>query len=189
MASDTRQRMIETAAVLMRERGVEAMSFADVIARSGAPRGSIYHHFPAGKAQLVAEATAYAGDWIAAGLATALRGEDPVRAVRAFADGYRDALRVSEVVAGCPVVAAALEGPRAPEARRAAAAAFGRWEELLAGAIVAHGVAGESARGLATLVIAALEGAIVLARAEGSLAPFDRVMEQVTDLLTAALGR
>ena len=59
--------MIETAAVVMRERGVEATSFSEVLARSGAPRGSIYHHFPGGKAQLIEEATRYAGDFTAAG--------------------------------------------------------------------------------------------------------------------------
>ena len=56
---DARQRMIVSAALLIREHGVEATSFSAVLAHSGAPRGSIYHHFPGGKAQLVEEATRY----------------------------------------------------------------------------------------------------------------------------------
>src|SRR5438477_181964 len=56
MSSDSRERMVRSAASLIRTRGVNATSFSEVLADSGAPRGSIYHHFPAGKKQL-AEAT------------------------------------------------------------------------------------------------------------------------------------
>ncbi len=47
--ADSRQNMIQSAALLMRERGVDATSFSEVLAHSGAPRGSIYHHFPAAR--------------------------------------------------------------------------------------------------------------------------------------------
>src|SRR5690348_6226513 len=93
VATDARQRMIETAAVVMRERGVEATSFSEVIARSGAPRGSIYHHFPGGKAQLIEEATRYAADWTASSLANALWQEDPIAATRALAASWLKLLR------------------------------------------------------------------------------------------------
>src|SRR3954468_6735161 len=116
--------MIESAAVLMREHGVEATSFSDVLAHSGAPRGSIYHHFPDGKAQLIEEATRYAGDFIAAGLASSLTQQDPVAALRRFIATWRRVLRESDFGAGCPVVAATLEGERTPGARDAAGAAF-----------------------------------------------------------------
>ena len=123
-ATDSRQKMIETAAVVMRERGVEATSFSEVLARSGAPRGSIYHHFPGGKAQLIEEATRYAGEFTAAGLVAALGEDDPVAAVTAFCAGWIKILRKTDFGAGCPVVAAALEGEHTPGAREAAAAAF-----------------------------------------------------------------
>src|SRR5437763_3904554 len=109
--------MIKSTARLMRERGVEATSFADVVAHSGAPRGSIYHHFPGGKAQLIEEATRYAGDFTAAGLTRALAQDDPVAAIRRFAAMWRELLRDSDYGAGCPVVAASLEGERLPGAR------------------------------------------------------------------------
>ena len=96
VASEPRQRMIETAAVVMRERGVEATSFSEVIARSGAPRGSIYHHFPGGKAQLIEEATRYAAEWTASSLANALWQEDPIAAIRALAASWLRLLRKSD---------------------------------------------------------------------------------------------
>src|SRR3954464_4737679 len=90
-----RERMIESAVALFRERGIEGTSFADVLKHSGAPRGSLYHLFPDGKAQLAEEATRYAGELIAAGLAAALGEKDPLAAVRGFARLYRGLLRES----------------------------------------------------------------------------------------------
>ena len=60
--SDARRKMIESAAILLATRGLEGTSFSDVLERSGAPRGSIYHHFPEGKDELVDAAIALAGD-------------------------------------------------------------------------------------------------------------------------------
>ena len=174
--------------MLMRERGVEATSFSDVLALSRAPRGSIYHHFPGGKAQLVEEATLYAGEFTAAGLAAALAGDDPVAAVRSFASSWVQTLHESDFGAGCPVVAATLEAEHSPGAREAAATAFARWEDLLADGFERHLPSRERARSLATLVLAALEGAVVLARAERSTAPLERVAGELERQIVAALN-
>lgn len=180
--------MIVSAALLMRERGVEATSFSAVLAHSGASRGSIYHHFPGGKTQLVEEATRYGGDFIAAGLAAALAEEDPVGAVQRFCQSWRKVLSESDFAAGCPVVAATLEGERTVAAREAAGAAFERWEELLMEAFERHGIAAARATSLATLAIAAIEGAIVVARAQRSSAPLERVTEELEQLTASALA-
>jgi AcrR family transcriptional regulator len=187
MTTDTRRQMIESAALLMRERGVEAMSFSDVLAHSGAPRGSIYHHFPGGKAQLIEEATGYAGEFIAAGLAAALDTDDPVAAIGRFAASWERVLSESQFAAGCPIVAATLEGERTPAAREAASASFTRWEELLADAVARRGLSRERAHSLATLAIAAIEGGIVLARAHRSVAPLGRVAAELENLVAALI--
>jgi TetR/AcrR family transcriptional repressor of lmrAB and yxaGH operons len=187
MAPDARERMIESAAVLFRERGVHGTSFSDVIEHSGAPRGSIYHHFPGGKAQLAAEATRYASQYTAGALTAALADDDPVVAVRAFVALWRKLLRSTDFASGCPVVSATLEGDRSPAARDAAGVAFRQWEELLAGALERRSVEADRARGLATLIVSAVEGAIVLARAQRSLAPLERVADELEALVTGAL--
>ena len=61
LAADVRDRMIEGAIRLLAQQGLDATSFADVLALTGAPRGSVYHHFPEGKAQLVCAAIDRAG--------------------------------------------------------------------------------------------------------------------------------
>jgi len=84
-------------------------------------------------------------------------------------------------------VAATLEGDRTPGAREAAALSFRRWEDLLTEGLERHVPGPERARSLATLVIAALEGAVVLARAERSTAPVERVARELERQIVAAL--
>src|SRR5436190_6490110 len=156
--ADPRRRMIQSAALLFRSQGIEGTSFSDVLEHSGAPRGSIYHHFPGGKAQLAEETTRYAGDFLAAGLAAALADEDPAAAIGRFTTFWLDLLQDADFAAGCPVVAAAVEGDRIAGARDAAGVAFARWEELLADALEARGVPRERGLAVATLAIAAIEG-------------------------------
>jgi TetR/AcrR family transcriptional regulator, lmrAB and yxaGH operons repressor len=189
MPTDARQRMIVSATVLMRERGVEATSFSEVLAHSGAPRGSIYHHFPGGKAQLIEAATRYAGEFLARGIAKALSSDDPVQAVRAFADSWQAVLEDSDFAAGCPVVAATLEGDRSPAARDAAGEAFASWEAMLAGGLEPHIGDPERAGSIATLAIAAIEGGVVLARAERSTVPLERVANELELLIRSAIER
>jgi AcrR family transcriptional regulator len=181
--------MIQSAALLMRERGVEATSFSEVLARSGAPRGSIYHHFPGGKAQLIEEATRYAGDFTAAGIIASTAHEDPVGAVREFTAMWLRLLRESDFAAGCPVVAASLESDRAPGARNAAARAFLHWEDLLAQVLADRLDDPDRARSLATLVIASIEGAVVVSRAVRSTGPLERVGTELERLLSGALDQ
>ena len=80
MAASTRQRMLASTAQLIRERGARATSIDDVLTHSGAPRGSVYHHFPGGREQLLREATELASDFVAARLADL--GDDPLAVAR-----------------------------------------------------------------------------------------------------------
>jgi AcrR family transcriptional regulator len=73
--------MVLSAAALLREYGANATSIDRVLAHSGAPRGSVYHHFPGGRAQLIEEAVALAGAFISGLIETATRTDDPLDAV------------------------------------------------------------------------------------------------------------
>ena len=185
--ADARQRMIQSAALLMRERGVEATSFSDVLAHSGAPRGSIYHHFPGGKAQLVEEATRFAGAFIARGMAARHEREDPLASLEAMGEFWRDVLEGSGFAAGCPVVAGTVEGERMPGARDAAGEAFAGWQALIADNLVKHGVERARAESLGATLIAATEGAVILCRAQRSMAPLERTIGELRVLLAGAL--
>src|SRR3569833_2507086 len=105
MPSGSRERMVRSAAYLLREHGYSGTAFSDVIAHSGAPRGSIYHHFPGGKTQLAEEAVRYTDNFVAAGMRAATRDDDPVAAVRANHNKKHHKQKNSGFRAGCPIVA------------------------------------------------------------------------------------
>jgi AcrR family transcriptional regulator len=179
--------MIQSALVLMGENGVEATSFSQVIEHSGAPRGSIYHHFPGGKAQLVEEAVRYAGGFITNLLAARMDNEDPVAAVDATIDFWLKALQRSNYSVGCPVLAATLESNELPGARAAAREAFERFQSSYSRLLEQAGVPAERASSLAAIAVAATEGGIILARAQHSDAPLERVVAELRVLFHAAI--
>jgi AcrR family transcriptional regulator len=186
MASDARERMVRSAAYLFRERGFSGTAFSDVIAHSGAPRGSIYHHFPGGKTQLAEEAVRYAGDFLNAGVRAATRDDDPVAAVRVFLGWWRRVLVRSDFRAGCPIVAVTVESQLESRLAEAAADAFQRWEDALAAGLVAAGAAPARAARLATLIVGAVEGATILCRARRSVKPLDDVTTELEELISTA---
>lgn len=186
--SDSRRRMVLSAAALMGEHGAAATSIDRVLAHSGAPRGSVYHHFPGGRAQLIDEAVVLAGDYLAGLIETALPADDLLDAIDAFFALWRDRLLDSDLRAGCPIVAVAVESnDDTPQIARSAAAVFARWREALAALFVRHGLPEERAPRLAAFVIAALEGAVIMCRSERSTAPLDAAAGEIRDLLVHAL--
>src|SRR5260370_15161304 len=96
--------MVASAVVLLAKRGFQGASFAEVLADSGAPRGSIYHHFPDGKDQLIAAAVDHAGAQ-AVQILDALEGRSAVEIVDAFMAIWRSILPRSRFTATCSVLA------------------------------------------------------------------------------------
>jgi AcrR family transcriptional regulator len=185
---DARRRMVVSTALLVRERGARATSIDDVLAHSGAPRGSVYHHFPGGRDELLREATAYAGEFVARRLEAA-RGQDALSVLDGFIAFYRDELPRSDWRVGCPVVAVAIEarddGDHALQDE--AGHVFTRWTDLLAARLAEGGLAPDRAREQALLTIASVEGALVLCRAQRRLDPLDSVHQQLRALLASSL--
>lgn len=182
----TRDAMVASAATLFRERGVAATSLRDVVEHAGAPRGSIYHHFPGGKAELAAAATTMAGGFIDQLLAGLLDTGEPGAAIDRFVTYWQDALTRHDFVDGCPVAAAAISPADTAEARNVAGGAFARWQERIAASLTARGIAEAEAADLAGLTVAAVEGALIMARAQRTTEPLVRVARQLTRLLDAA---
>ncbi len=179
--------MIKSQALLQRERGIAGTALPDVIEHSGAPRGSIYHHFPSGRAELAQAATQFAADWITRNLERSLTARDAPAAVEALIDDWLSILRESRFEAGCAVAAGALAGPLDTGARQAAAAGFATWERLLRDAFERHGIPAARAETLAVLAIASIEGALILSRAEGSTRPLEQVRAELQRLIAAEI--
>lgn len=190
MARDTRARMIAAAVRSLQHAGAEGMSFTDVLRESGAARGAIYHHFPGGKSQLVAEAAADNGNEVRTRLAQ-LPAETPAAVVRGFLQLIRPVVQESASGSGCAVAAAAMaaSGPEHDGPRQAAAVAIRSWISEIAGRFAAAGLIHAEADELASVLITTLEGAHVLARATGGIECFDQTAKALTALVEGRYGR
>lgn len=185
-----RERMVFAAAQLIRRDGVGATGMRDIAAHAEAPRGSLQHYFPGGKEQVVNEAVSWAGRYAGKRVdhyLAALPEPSPGALFAAMAQQWIDEFESTGFRTGCPVAAATVDSTAStPSARAATASAFTAWTTPLTAALVTLGVPAERAPALATLMVSALEGAILLCRAHESTAPLTTVTTELTPLLDAA---
>lgn len=182
---DTRTKMLVSAAQVMRERGAAGVTIDEVLARSGAPRGSVYYHFPDGRNQILTEALRYSGDAITAMIDDAA-GWGARALLREFVEFWVRQLSDGNFTAGCPVVAAAIgSDDDDPKLSADAAVILGHWCTALTRAFVNDGFDDAGAASLAVTSIAALEGAIVLCRSTRTADPLRQVGDQLEFLVKA----
>jgi AcrR family transcriptional regulator len=175
MTKDSRASMVRSAASLIRTRGVNATSLSDVLADSGAPRGSIYHHFPNGKEQLAEDAIRWTSERVIAHQRSCA-ATTPSGVLSCFIDMWRQTVLASGGAAGCVVAGVAID--TAAGARGlidVVRATFRSWVDLLAEQLEAVGVPADRASHLALATLAGMEGALILCRAEGDTGPLEVV--------------
>lgn len=179
----TRERMLIGAVEVMRERGASGVTVDEVLTRSGAPRGSVYHHFPNGRQQIVTEALDYAGAAIDAVIETALQ-RGSLATIDAFTRWWTTMLEQTDFNAGCPVVGAAV-GAGTDDAELAAAAGrwFTRWTTGMEKTLIHEGIPRGRARRLATLALSSIEGAIVVSKSTASTKPLKHTAGELKALL------
>jgi len=181
--------MIRSAYQLFRQRGYSGTGLREINAHSGVARGAIYHHFPGGKAELAEEVIRLAANEVGDALEEFARKTDPISAVNAFVDGWAQHVREYDFSAGCAIAAVVAES-RHDDAKlaQAAAAAFGRWQAILAASLASAGVSPARARRLAVLAVSAVEGAVTLSRAERSTRPLEDVGQELRSAFNDAVN-
>ena len=203
MSSDTRAKMVAGAADLMSRRGVNATSMREVVRHTGTPRGSIGHHFPRGKQELIEDALVFAGKQVSGPLEHLTQSRGAVAGLRAFVALWRQTLERTKFQAGCPVLAVAVEQyvndatekdgePDEAAQQRLldlANGVFADWQRIMFTALRREGVAPARARRLAALVIASTEGTVAMCRAARSAQPLDDVRQELELALSSALSR
>jgi len=184
--SDTRQKMLLSSVELLRERGAGGVTVDAVLSKSQSPRGSVYHHFPGGRGQIISEALRLAGDTIS-GIIEQPSASGSVGTLRRFGKMWNRFLLDSDFNAGCPVVSVAVGGSADDQhLQPAVAEIFQRWHRALAEAMIADGVDTQRAGRLATMAVAAIEGAIILCRVGRSTGPLNDVIAELESLIEAA---
>ncbi|MEU9805088.1 helix-turn-helix domain-containing protein [Mycobacterium sp. NPDC050853] len=177
-----RQRLIDSAIEMMRERGVHATGLADLLKRSGAARNSIYQHFPEGKAELIAAATREASAQ-SVGFFNSLRERGDVEyVITRFTRWWVKQLESHGYDTGCPHAAAALAGPGEEQIREAAHEAFLGMRAQLEGSLRDSGIT-VGARSLASLIVSAIEGALLQAQAAHSVEPLRDAERELVELI------
>jgi TetR/AcrR family transcriptional regulator, lmrAB and yxaGH operons repressor len=175
--SDAKLRMVNAARRLIRERGYHATALSDVWELGAAPRGSVYFHFPGGKAQLAAEvAKAYARDQADLIERAGEESGSVAELITAYVTRARENLSASNYTEGCTVAPLVLEGAGDEVLANAVSAAFSLMIESLAFQFAFFGMGRADARDLAEVVVSGVEGALVTARAFRSPAPFDSML-------------
>jgi TetR/AcrR family transcriptional regulator, lmrAB and yxaGH operons repressor len=188
MATQTRERMIEATARLLLRRGYHGTSLNDILKESGAPRGSLYFHFPGGKEQLVLEATRRSVDQTTQEIAAILdAAETPARGIRSILEETARLMDESDFAFGCPIAPLVLDSPAEhPQLVELCRSAFEEWVALIRTHFVSAGIDESRAHNLALLVESALEGLLLMSRALATSEPHEAVAAELERVIDAA---
>ncbi|HEX3750750.1 MAG TPA: TetR/AcrR family transcriptional regulator [Streptosporangiaceae bacterium] len=178
MPENVRDAMIEAAWLLIAERGLEGMATREVLARTGAPRGSVYHYFPRGRAELIELAIERSVRWMHDQIA-AIAPNHPDDVVTGYLEIWRRVLEATDFHAGC-AVAGVVTGGHDPDLLDRGAAAYAATTDALANLFQHVGVPAGEAQQRSMLLVCAAEGAVLLARAQRTAEPLTGVAEQLT---------
>jgi AcrR family transcriptional regulator len=164
----TKERILDTTAELFQRYGYTGTGLKQIVAAANAPFGSIYHHFPNGKAQLGEEVVRRSGEMYRELFEVIFdAAPDAATGTTDFFLGAAETLRQTDYADACPIETVALEVASTNEPlRKATADVFESWTVACTERLVAAGIAEVEARRLAILMISALEGAFVLCRAQ-----------------------
>jgi TetR/AcrR family transcriptional regulator, lmrAB and yxaGH operons repressor len=182
----TRKQLVASTVELLRRQGAYGTGLHDVLDHSGAPRGSLYFHFPGGKEELIREALQDAADVVDRALEKSLdRHRNVAEAMADFLTRYGHRLEESNFTGGCPVAAVALDvAAEGDRLRTACDWALSGWVSILAERLREEGRDPDEAEALALTALSALEGALILSRARRSAGPLHAVAGQLQRLLS-----
>ena len=184
-----RQAMIWAASKLFRRHGFSGTGLREILAASGAARGSLYHHFPGGKEEIGAATVTAAGGLVTETLAELARqAESPADFLRHYANLLVRWLEGSKFQDGCPIILTLLETtPRSAPISNAGHAVFTHWRAVMADMLAQHGWPPEQIASTVTALIAGLEGALMLARVESNVQPLRDTVQALCWMLDGGL--
>jgi TetR/AcrR family transcriptional repressor of lmrAB and yxaGH operons len=188
--TDTRQRMLAAAAELFHTQGYHATGLNQLVSAGGAPKGSLYFHFPGGKEQIAAEALEVSGVHLRDTLrALVTQAPDAASGVEAVVDALAQGLLDSDFHRGCPLATVALDVASESELiRRSCADGYDSWHYVLAEYLVEQGISTERANDLTTIVLASIEGGLLLAKTKKDIAPLRAIAGHLRATLEKEIG-
>ena len=185
--TESKEKTLAAAIRLFRRQGFHGTALQDILAAGGAPRGSLYFHFPGGKEEIGETALRLAGETLRARIALAAQATASAEMfVTRIARGMVADLESSGFNDGCPIATTALETSAQSEAlRNATRTAFQSWEHEIARGLERFGISPDDAEAIATVVLSQLEGALLLARTYQDPKPLKRAEQALALVLRA----
>jgi TetR/AcrR family transcriptional repressor of lmrAB and yxaGH operons len=183
--SNSREKLVETTAALLQKQGYFATGLNEIVKESGAPKGSLYFHFPGGKEELAAEGLAMNAAGMRAQLSAVLEGTtDLGRALEVAVDVLAIQLEQSKFQEGCPIATVALEAAATSDRiHEVVKEAYESWEAIIESKLLAGGVPAKQAKDASVMVLAAIEGGLLLSRAYRNTAPLRAVQRMLAQLV------
>jgi TetR/AcrR family transcriptional regulator, lmrAB and yxaGH operons repressor len=185
MANTTKDRMLQAAAKLLQTRGYFGTGLNDVLAESGAPRGSLYFHFPGGKGQLALEATRAAVDEVTLSTADIIaNAETPGAALRTISERIAELMRTTNYERSCPISPLVNDGADdLPALLDLCREAFGVWMGLMEEMLLKAGLPADRAKALALLAQTVFQGGAIVSRAQQDERALLEATEEVARLV------
>jgi TetR/AcrR family transcriptional regulator, lmrAB and yxaGH operons repressor len=183
--TSTRDQIIETTCNLLELQGYHATGLNQIIKESGSPKGSLYYHFPGGKEQLALEALRHVEAIVLERIQENLALiEEPSESIRRFIMSIALNVERSGFRTGGPITTIALETASTSEAlREECERIYAGWQAAFADKLQMGGIPPERARDISTLIIASIEGGVILCRTNRSRVPLERVATEIGYLI------
>ena len=184
--TSTRDKIIEITSTLLEAQGYHATGLNQILQESGAPKGSLYYYFPAGKEELVVAAIQHSSHMVVERIRSELaRIEDPAESVRVFVQQVAHQVEASGFSGGGPLTTVALETVNSSERiNHACQVAYEQLQQAFREKLLSSGYTEGRATQLATFIISAIEGGILLSRVNHSSEPLRQVGEELGQFLS-----
>jgi len=181
MKRNTREEMIRATAKLLQTKGYVGTGMNDIIQQSGAPKGSIYYHFPQGKEQLAIEAVNWTRDTVTNFIKEKLAlHKDPVQAIQHFIAESAERFEKDNYFFGVPITALVLETSSTSEnLRKSCNEVFESWGKEFSNILKANGYDNEEAFEIGMIINSMIQGAFVLSLASKDSTALKAVSERI----------
>ncbi len=184
----TREQIIETTCDLLELQGYHATGLNQIIKESGTPKGSLYYHFPGGKEELAVEAVNQVGQLVLQRIRENLAQTDVcAESIRTFIRNIALNVERSGFRAGGPITTIAMETASThPTLREECQRIYDGWQAAFADKLQAGGIEKQRSRRMAALIIAAIEGGVILCRTSQSRIPLEQIADEIHQLVSHA---
>ena len=181
---NTKETLVKSTSKLIRETGYHGTGVNDILSLTQIPKGSLYHHFPGGKDEIIEAALEEAAIEMALSFKHAMKGKkNAAEGLKAVLDLYIHEFNSSNHLNGCPLAAVSLDVSSENDSlRNTCSRLFEFWVDALSGYMEYKGVKGRY-REKAEMFLIRLEGALLLSRVQQSSRPLELAKKDLEFIL------